>query len=164
MILQSLAEGNRLRIKRDACGDLYIPGRVGEIYEYGGGRFAVTLMPNKPRAWPIARRRLAEAGFQLTQNGDREGTALFDPREQEQLALALKLVRPQRIRRHRPPSVRQLHALENGRRNRSGTRSAPQDSFATVGDDVGAIPASFQGNKACGHGSSSRAQLGGVSR
>jgi len=135
MMLQSLAEANRLRTKRDACGDLYIPGRIGQsqIYEYASGRLAVTVMPDKSRIWPNAKRKLTAAGFEITQDGDWEGTALFDPGERKKLLLALKLIRAERIRRYRRPSERQLDALRNGRKNTSAAQRAAPDSSASAG-------------------------------
>jgi hypothetical protein len=74
------AEKYGLKAKRDECGELIIPGRVGQIYEYGSGRFGALLMPPgdpRPRAWGNFRRKLLAAGFHLLQNGDAEGCLLF---------------------------------------------------------------------------------------
>lgn len=151
MTLQGLAEENRLRTRRDPCGDRNILGRRGEIHEYGSGRFGVTVMGRSARMWGNARRELIAAGFQITQNADSEGTALFDPTNQTQLRLALKVIR---ARQRRQPSEAQLAVLRNGRKSlRRGGSTAP-GRIAGAGDEVGAIPGCFEGKNPCGDGSS----------
>jgi len=39
----------------------------------------------------IAKKKLVAAGFEIRQDGDCEGSALFDPHDREQVKLALKL-------------------------------------------------------------------------
>jgi hypothetical protein len=112
-LLTTFAQKYRLRMKRDECGELIIPGRLGEsqIYEHSPVRLGVVIMPGKPFVWANARKKLLAAGCQVVQNGDWEGTALFDPQNTTQAQLAIKLIK---VRRKKVLSTRQL---ETARRN-----------------------------------------------
>jgi hypothetical protein len=44
MTLREFATKHLLRMKKDDCGDLNILGRRGDIYEYGSGLFAATIL------------------------------------------------------------------------------------------------------------------------
>jgi hypothetical protein len=92
------AEKYRLKTKRDECGERIMPGRVGQIYEYGAGRFGCMVMASSARYWNAARRKLVTAGCQVIQNGDTEGTALFDPEDANQVKVATQVVRAKRKR------------------------------------------------------------------
>jgi hypothetical protein len=99
MDIRAFAQGRRLKAKRDECGELVIPGKAGQIYEHSPGRLGVVIMPGRPRVWANAKKRLEAAGFQVIQNGDWEGTALFDPENSTQAQLAMKLIQARRKRR-----------------------------------------------------------------
>jgi hypothetical protein len=51
------------------------------VYEHGAGRFGVMLMFDSARKWSNAKKTLIAGGFAIRQNGDTEGTALFDPED-----------------------------------------------------------------------------------
>jgi hypothetical protein len=111
------SEANRVRVKRDQCGELIIPGAVGHIYQHGNGRqLGVLLMLQTKMQWTYAKRKLTAAAFTVRQDGDTEGTALFDPGDREQFRLAVKLARV-RPRRNLTSEQRQAIAdrLKHGR-------------------------------------------------
>ena len=90
----AFAEKYRLRVRRDECGDPIVIGKTGHIYEYGEGLLGVLILPmnGQGRIWANARGRLEDAGCQIWQDGDTEGTALFDPQDHAQAKLAIRLV------------------------------------------------------------------------
>jgi hypothetical protein len=47
--LKSFADTHRLRTSTDDCGEVIIPGRQGQLYEYSKSLLAVMFMPQKPR-------------------------------------------------------------------------------------------------------------------
>jgi hypothetical protein len=101
------------RPRRDACGDLNILGRRGDIYEYGGGLLAATILhaPNAQH-WNKYREAAKAAGCRVTQNGDEEGTFLFDLADQIQVNLAIEAIRAFRKRKVTPAV---FQALERAR-------------------------------------------------
>ena len=112
-----------LRIKGDGCGDPTIPGNFGHLYEHGTGCFGLVLeepadTPSRPKSL-LARRRLAlAAGFSLHQEGDVEAILLFDPADERQARLAVKLARARRRRRVgvKPASLANLHRRSTQKR------------------------------------------------
>ncbi len=103
MRMELFVRGHRLRMKRDACGDLIVRGKLGHIAEHGGGFFSVVLEdtasgPSRARALLGRRRKALAAGFRLHQAGDCESVLLFDPAKPHQAKLAIRLVmaRPKR--------------------------------------------------------------------
>jgi hypothetical protein len=91
--VKHFADTHRVRARRDECGELILPGRIGHVYEHGTSRFGVYLNCATKRAWSSAKRTLTAAGFTIRQNGDMEGTALFDPANEEQARLAVEIAR-----------------------------------------------------------------------
>src|SRR5208337_5689775 len=105
--LADFAKRQRLRTRRDTDCTTIIPGRLGHIFEYDLGQLGMLVMPNPPRRqyWGFARQRLIAAGFQINQDGDGEGSAIFDPGNRQQAELAIRLAG---IKRRRTPSPTQL--------------------------------------------------------
>ena len=95
-------------MRRDECGESIIPGRQGQIYEYGDGELGAMFMPTPtkddrwgkwcPRTWGNFKRAALAIGMTLRQNGDSEGCLSFDPANDAQARLAIKIagVRPKR--------------------------------------------------------------------
>jgi len=112
MSVADFASRHRLRVRRDECGERIITGKRGHIYEHSESLMGLLFAPSKPRMWANARKKLQAAGFVIKQDGDEEGTALFDPCDTQQVALALRLVgvRPKRV-----PSPAQLGVLRKAR-------------------------------------------------
>ena len=111
--ISEFAARHRVRVRRDDCFDLIIPGRYGQIYEWGQGRLGVMYMAANTTAhkWLGRRRAMVNAGFQVTQDAETEGCALFDPRNQLQCRLAMRVAGIKPIRRC---SAAQLSALAKG--------------------------------------------------
>ncbi len=98
MDIQAFANRYRLRAKRDEDGELIITGKVGHIYEHDESTLSLMFLPDRPRLWANARRKLDAAGVVIWQDGDEEGSALFDPTDTKQARLALKVVGAKRKR------------------------------------------------------------------
>jgi hypothetical protein len=112
--VKQFADTYRVRARRDECGELILPGRIGHVYEHSAGRFGVYLSCATKRAWSSAKRTLTAAGFTIRQNGDMEGTALFDPENEQQARLALEIAR---IRKRRVVTVEQRQRMADRMRS-----------------------------------------------
>jgi hypothetical protein len=78
--LEALAAKYRLKLSRDGAGEVVVLGRQGRLGEHGDGRhLQLMLLPPTGRSWAVARRKGMAAGMELWQDGDFEGTLLFDP-------------------------------------------------------------------------------------
>ena len=77
-----------------------IVGKFGEIYEYGDGTLGVMVLPDPPRrgVWVRIRDKFARIGITITQNGDQEGAAVFDPSILQQAQAAIDAIRARKIR------------------------------------------------------------------
>ena len=99
-MINTFAENNRLKVEKDDCGDAIIPGKYGHIYEYGSGKLGVCIMSNSWNAfrWNRARAAFIASGIDVTQNGDTEGCATFDPENATRAKIAMlhAKVRPRR--------------------------------------------------------------------
>ncbi len=114
MHLNHFSRQHRLRVRRAEDGEAVIKGRHGQIYFHSDGVFGALLMPNghRPRLWPGARRRLEAVGCTIWQDGDHEGSVLFDPANLKQCRLVLKVIG---AKRKRIPSPAQLESLRKAR-------------------------------------------------
>jgi hypothetical protein len=110
--IQDFAQTNGLRTKRDECGEIIVPARHGQIYFWGTGRMGMMILSNSVGLWRGRRKKALAGGMENLQNGDTEGTLLFDPLNQDQVRLAIRLVG---AKKRRVPSEKQLAVLEAGR-------------------------------------------------
>ncbi len=126
MTLAIFAEQNRLKVKRDDCGEAIIPGKYGQIYEYNNTELGVMFMPPPtkaeplgrwcPRTWGNFKGAAAAAGMTLLQDGDSEGCLSFDPKNKAQVKLALKIARVRPKLQRTPEQVaRFVAAIQNAR-------------------------------------------------
>lgn len=108
--MKSFADKFRLKLKRDECGELYVPCRRGQIHDHGNGKFAVLMIgpAATPRAWSATCPTLLRAGFVLHQDGDAEGSLLFDHANVEQCRLAIWIMAARRARRYSPKDRERL--------------------------------------------------------
>ena len=101
MGLQSYTQKYHLHIKRDVDGTDIVAGKLGHIYEHSDSQLGLLFMPPAPRArlWSKVKTKGIAAGMTVRQNGDSEGTLLFDAADPAQARLAIGLVRarPKRI-------------------------------------------------------------------
>jgi hypothetical protein len=98
MDIQTFANRYRLRAKRHEDGELIITGKLGHIYGHDDATLGLMFMPKRPRLGSHAKRKLEGADFTIWQDGDEEGSALFDPTNKAQARLALKVVGAKRKR------------------------------------------------------------------
>ena len=126
-MIYTLAEKHRLKVRRAEDGELLIPGRHGHLYEHEPGLMGLCLSvdpPRKsftPRKWGCCKRACLTSGMRLHQDGDDEGTLLFDPADVDQVQLALTTAG---VKRKRALSREQRASLvERGRVHRF--RSVP---------------------------------------
>jgi hypothetical protein len=143
MTLQAFAEDHRLTVRRDEANDRIIPGKHGHIWERGE-RFAVTLLDLTPRKWNHRKRLCLEEGMELDQDGDFEGTLLFDPTNADQAEAAIGVAK---IRKRKVPSEAQLRSLTEGRkpfprldRSRSGGLEGAKEPWRYQGRVEGSKP------------------------
>lgn len=120
MKLEDFATKYRLRVRRAEDGDHIIAGKLGHVYQHDAETLGLMFLPDRPRRWSHARRKLEAAGLTIWQNGDQEGSALFDPANTVQARIALKVIR---AKPRRTPSAAQLEVLEKARKSR---RIAPK--------------------------------------
>ena len=100
MKIQHFADLHRLHFHIAADGTKFIPGRHGDISDWGDQLFGVTVMVDNgsSRRWSYLRAALLRASFHLVQNGDTEGSATFDPLNPIQSKLAIQFAGIKRIR------------------------------------------------------------------
>ena len=127
MRLDDFASKHRLRVRRAEVGDHIIAGKLGHIYQHDAETLGLLFMPNRPRLWSHAKRKLEAGGFTIWQDGDHEGSALFDPTNTPQAQLAVKVVGAKRKRRQ---SARQLANL---RKTPARRPSGAPESTISVG-------------------------------
>jgi hypothetical protein len=102
MELKNFVEKHSLRVKRSREDDTdNIIGKYGEIYEYGDGALCVMLMPDPPRRglWVRCRKKFEDVRMTITQNGDQEGAAVFDPSDPYQAEAAIKAIQAKKVRK-----------------------------------------------------------------
>lgn len=112
MNIREFAVQWRLRVARDECDELVISGKRGHIYEHSSAALGLLFMPGRGRLWANAKKKIVAAGFTIRQDGEEEGTALFDPLNSGQVRLAIKLTG---VKTSRVPSRAQLEALRKAR-------------------------------------------------
>jgi hypothetical protein len=98
------AETYRVRSQRDSQGETFIPSQRGQIYHHGGNTLGVLVINeakarSTPKVWGIVRRDLLAAGFTLQQDGDAEGSLLFDAQNPEMARAAIRLMKARRKRK-----------------------------------------------------------------
>lgn len=125
MILADFARTHRVRApRRTSDGSLALLGRRGQIYVYDATHFALmlthegALTRSSRMKWTHARKRALAAGFTLLQDGDDEGTFLFDPTDAPKSRLALALAAVKRRRRISPAQAEALARAREMRANR----------------------------------------------
>ena len=136
-LLTTFATDHRLRIQRDECGDLIIPSPLGNLYQYSSIELGLMVLPpssSHPRLWNSIREKCLAAGMTLRQNGDTEGSVSFDPTNQDQAKLAIKLAKV-RPKWQMSPERReaQLVVLANARKAKQNSirKGTSEPSFAS---------------------------------
>src|SRR5262245_12472263 len=131
MTIKEFASKHKLRIK-NLDGEAVIPckGSAGwdysHLYAHGSGMLGAMFF-GTPKTWGNARRQCVAVGCRLWQNGDQEGSIVFDPTDQSQVAAVRKWFKP---KKRRQPSEKQLAVLERARA-KATLRGSAQDSVGT---------------------------------
>lgn len=138
MDIKGFGDKYGLRVRRDDCGELFVPCKRGQIYEHGRGWFGVMVIGRNAsaRVWGNVRRVLTAVGFALHQDGDSEGSLIFNGDNEAQCREAIRIMGAFRRRRYSPESLKKLTDRVLGLRNSGAkvrTKGAlqPPDSIAT---------------------------------
>ena len=130
MELTDFAERHSLKVKRSNDDDAdNIVGKYGEIYEYGDGNLSVMIMPDPPHRgiWVRSRMKFEALGMTITQNGDQEGAAVFDPADRQQAQAAIEAIQARKKRKLSPEHRAELIAV--GQRTRLKPRHMAQNAL-----------------------------------
>lgn len=92
MTIKEFATENKVRIKLDEVNDPIVIAKHGQIYEYSDNQFGVMFLTKSVGKWNNRRKACEGAGMTLIQDGDTEGTLLFDPDNQAQAKTAIRTV------------------------------------------------------------------------
>jgi hypothetical protein len=92
MTIKEFAARHKVRIKLDELADPIVIAKHGQIYEYGPGQFGVMFLTDSVGKWNNRRKECEAAGMKLIQDGDTEGTLLFDPENLAQAKTAIRTV------------------------------------------------------------------------
>jgi hypothetical protein len=117
----NFAEQYRLRTQRDTQGEAFIPCQRGQIYHHGGKTLGVLVISegkarSTSRVWKVVRQGLLAAGFTLHQNGDAEGSLLFDARNPQMAQAAIRFMRAKKKRQVTPKMLEHLGEIGKLRR------------------------------------------------
>ena len=130
-ILHTFASHQRLKVKLDACGDPIIPGRHGEIGEYGDGRFIACFYGMGPAPFSRVRasriRRtlaLGVAELMSGSEGNDEATFVFDDANSRASEWFIEALGIRRRRIVSPETTARLRQLAKVRQTSTG--EAPQ--------------------------------------
>jgi len=98
-LLASFARRQRVKLGSLADYESIVPGSRGHVFVFDAETLGVVFLmpghpsqkPARPRLWAANKRRAADAGMVLCQDGDDEGSLTFDPTNPTQCALALRI-------------------------------------------------------------------------
>jgi hypothetical protein len=132
--LQQFADQHRLKVVDSQDETAVIRGRKGSshLFEYADSVLGVAVIPDTGTShwWTAAAKAFDAAGMQITQNGDNEGIATFDPKNPVQARVAMKYAD---VRQRRNVSPAQRAALAKARgmaaRSRTAQNSVQKGSF-----------------------------------
>jgi hypothetical protein len=142
--LARFAAKYNLRVQCDECNDPIILGKHGHLYEYSPTEVGLMILPlggnPRPRLWNSTREKCIAAGMTLRQNGDAEGALSFDPANQGQAKLAIRVAgaRPKRqlSNERRQAQAAILVKARQARRN-SIKQGSPEAFFGPEGRSAG---------------------------
>jgi hypothetical protein len=124
---------------RKAGQEQIIPGRLGQVFDYGAGMFGIFLEdssggPSRARTLLSRRKAAQKVGFRLIQEAECESVLLFNPADGVQAKIAVRLVgaRKKRTVRMKLASLRNLR--------KTPTQRGPQDIGSTLTGKVAQMP------------------------
>jgi hypothetical protein len=116
--IEQFAYKHNLRLRKDECGDLMVPAKLGHIYEHSTSLLGVVFSESDRHGTRILldrRRQLLKAGLSLHQAGDVESAFLFDPTSADQAQAVIRAVGARKKRRQTAGQLRNLRkAPEKG--------------------------------------------------
>ena len=115
-LLTTFAERHRLRRTKDEVGHPRIPGAEGFVYKHAAERLGLVVTTGTVRTWGFRRDKGLAAGMEIHQDGDTEGSMLFDPGDPEQARAAIDIIDARKRRKLSPEARRAL--IESGREHR----------------------------------------------
>jgi hypothetical protein len=118
--LQRFATKHRLKTRIDVDETKIVSGAHGQLFEHGPGELAVIFLSptaKTPGMWNNRRRAGLRVGMILLQNGDMEGSFLFDAKKPDQAKAAITIAA---VRRRRVSTPAQKEVLAEGRKLLSG--------------------------------------------
>ena len=137
MTIESFADEHKLRLRRDDCGEQFILCRRGQIFDHGDGRLGVMILNDSPRGWGNARRSMEAAHFEMTQDGEEEGTGLFHPLDRQQVKVAFKVAQPYRRKKLSEETLaklrQQVTIARSVQKNLNSGTPGSQNSIASLG-------------------------------
>lgn len=137
MTVETFAEQHKLRLRRDECGEQFILCRLEQIFDHGDSRFGVMVLNDSPRGWGNARRSMEAAHFQIIQDGEDEGTALFNPADRQQVKMAFKVAKPCRRKKLSEETLaklcQQIAIARSIQKSLNSEAPGSQDSIAGLG-------------------------------
>jgi hypothetical protein len=142
-MIHTFAQQHRLPTSRD-IDDMttVIRGRAGcHLYEYSDSELGLMVLSDatnaRPRRWAGIRKNCLEAGMMLRQNGDDEGALSFDPKNQQQARLAIKVTGARPKRRLSPEHREKLRAMGFQKRQSPTLNRASRDKKPLETVEVG---------------------------
>ncbi len=123
MNLKEFAEKHSLRVRRSRDDDTdNIIGKHGHIYDFDDDILGVMIMPDPPRrgVWVRSRQKFGALGMTITQNGEQEGAAIFDPSDPQQSQAAITAIEAKKIRTLSPERRAKLVAVGQETRLKPG--------------------------------------------
>lgn len=116
MTIEDFAAKHKIRIKRDEEGETIVAAKHGQIYGYSRHKFGALFLMRTERQWNKRRRECEAVGMETIQDGDCEGTLLFDPENRDQARTAIRAVGAYRKRQLSPEQQKAL--IEAGEASR----------------------------------------------
>ena len=126
MTITDFASKYKLHVTKDKQDDtLVIPGSIGQIYEYGPLELGVMILPPgdpKPRLYTSIKKKCLSVGMTLLLDCQAEGTFSFDPEDEAQARMAIKVaqIRPKK-RISEAHKEKLLAGLQRSKNSASGT-------------------------------------------
>jgi hypothetical protein len=153
--IKDFAEKYRVKTRRDSCGEDIVVGSIrpadrpthaeyaSHIYDHDGTQFGLLLPFQTKTKWTFAKNKLVAAGFTINQDGDTEGTALFNPEDRKQVRVAFR-VGHIRVRRELTPERREALSAQLSAARQSKTAPTVASTPVTkgtfgAGSNAGAI-------------------------
>jgi hypothetical protein len=142
-MIYAFAQQNRLTTFRETDDQTtVIRGQAGcHLYEYSDSELGLMVLSDakeaRPRRWTAIRKKCLAAGMTLRENGDDEGALSFDPKNQQQARLAIKVTGARPKRQLFPEHREKLRAVGFQKRQSPTLNGASSDKKPLETVEVG---------------------------